>query len=75
MECTKPWNKTKVEAALPSPVAELLEDVVGAQTLWHLRKLHLGKVFELFIQFQTLFIFIVLSNSQICKKNINKYSF
>jgi hypothetical protein len=31
--------------------------------------------FELVIQFQTLFIFIVLSNSKICKKNINQYSF
>jgi hypothetical protein len=27
-----------------SPVAELLEDIVGAHTLWHLRKLRLGKV-------------------------------
>jgi hypothetical protein len=27
-----------------SPVAELLEDVVGAHALRHLRKLHLGKI-------------------------------
>jgi hypothetical protein len=26
-----------------SPVAELLEDVIGAQTLWHLQKLRLKK--------------------------------
>jgi hypothetical protein len=31
--------------------------------------------FELVNQFQTLFIFKVLSDSKICKKNINQYSF
>jgi hypothetical protein len=61
-----------------SPVAEFLEDVVGAHALRHLRKLRLGKwknSFELVIQFQTLFIFKVLSDSKICKKNINQYCF
>jgi hypothetical protein len=61
-----------------SPVAELPEDVIGAHTLRHLWKLHLRKIensFELVIQFTALFIFIVLSNSKICKKNINQYSF
>jgi hypothetical protein len=27
-----------------SPMAELLKDIVGAHALWHLRKLHLGKI-------------------------------
>jgi hypothetical protein len=27
-----------------SPVAELLEDVVGSHALWHLRKLRLGQI-------------------------------
>jgi hypothetical protein len=27
-----------------SPMAELLKDVVGAHALWHLWKLHLGKI-------------------------------
>jgi hypothetical protein len=47
-----------------SPVAELLEDVVGRE---HQR--------ILVNQFQKLFIFKVLSDSKIYKKNINQYSF
>jgi hypothetical protein len=27
-----------------SPVVDLLEDVIGSHALWHLRKLHLGKI-------------------------------
>jgi hypothetical protein len=59
-----------------SPVAEFLEDVVGAHALRHLRKLTPYGIFgSSASEFQTLFIFKVLPDSKIFKKNINQYSF
>jgi hypothetical protein len=45
--------------------------------VWIVKKLILKieNSFELVIQFQTIFIFKVLSDSKICKKNINLCSF
>jgi hypothetical protein len=38
---SSPWMEARVGK---SPVAELLEDIIGAHALRHLRKLHLRKI-------------------------------
>jgi hypothetical protein len=38
---SSPWMEERVGK---SPVAELVEDALGAHALWHLRKFRLGKI-------------------------------